>query len=417
MAEARTLWLAIPQPVRSLPADLAAVLALVLLTNAAVLAPLIRDTPLRIPLGLAFVLFVPGYAFIAALFPEAGESPTEDEWDDDGDAGDGDHADGDAGDGDDARDGVHTDASEVETDDGLFAGVGRSGIDGIERVALAFGLSIALVPLIGLVLNFTPWGIRLVPIMLAVSAFTVAATVVAAVRRWDLPPEERFRVPYREWIATGRKEVFEPETRTDAILNVLLAASVVLALGAVSFAIMVPPSGEQFSALYILTEDDDGELVAGGYPTEFAAGESAEIVVGVDNREHDTVEYTLVVLEQQVEFEDGVDTADGIDPGDPVVDANETDGDDIDGDDTGAVDDAAVGLEVIDQNELDRFEPTLAHNESWLHTHAVEPTFTGENVRLVWLLYPDGEVPDEPSTDDTEYWVQLWVDVEDSNGE
>jgi len=32
------------------------------------------------------------------------------------------------------------------------------GIDGIERVALSFGLSIAIVPLIGLVLNFTPWG-------------------------------------------------------------------------------------------------------------------------------------------------------------------------------------------------------------------------------------------------------------------
>jgi len=35
----------------------------------------------------------------------------------------------------------------------------REGIDdGIERVALSFGLSIAIVPLIGLVLNFTPWG-------------------------------------------------------------------------------------------------------------------------------------------------------------------------------------------------------------------------------------------------------------------
>ena len=389
MVEARTLWLAIPRPVRTLPADLAAVLALVLLTNAAVLAPLIRETPLRIPLGLAFVLFVPGYAFIAALFPEAGESPTGDGWED-GPT--------------DAGESAAPDDDSATPDDGLLAGVGRSGIDGIERVALAFGLSIALVPLIGLVLNFTPWGIRLVPIMLAVSGFTVAATVVAAVRRWELPPDERFRVPYRAWIAAGRAEVFGPETRTDAVLNVLLAASVVLALGAVSFAIMVPPAGEQFSALYVLTEDDDGELVAGDYPTELTAGESAEIVVGVDNREHDTVAYTLVLVEQQVAFEDGVDSGDA---GDPVVDANETDGDDP----------AAVGLEVVDQNELDRFEPTLAHNESWLHPHAVEPTFTGENVRLVWLLFPDGEVPAEPSTDDTEYWVHLWVDVEESGGE
>ena len=406
MVEARTLWLAIPRPVRALPADLAAVLALVLLTNAAVLAPLIRETPLRIPLGLAFVLFVPGYAFIAALFPEAGESPTGDGWDDSADGGD-----TGATDGSDSTDGANARPGDGDVDDGFLAGVGRSGIDGIERVALAFGLSIALVPLIGLVLNFTPWGIRLVPIMLAVSGFTVAATVVAAVRRWELPPEERFRVPYREWSAAGRAEVFEPETRTDAILNVLLAASVVLALGAVSFAIMVPPSGEQFSALYILTEDDDGELVAGGYPTDLTAGESAEIVVGVDNREHDTVEYTLVLVEQQVAFEEGVDPGDdGFDAGDPVGDATESDADDTDGSDS-------VGLEVVDQNELDRFEPTLAHNESWLHPHAVEPTFTGENVRLVWLLFPGGEVPETPGTDDTEYWVHLWVDVEATDGE
>ena len=36
---------------------------------------------------------------------------------------------------------------------------------------------------------------------------------------------------------------------------------------------------------------------------------------------------------------------------------------------------------------------------------------TGEDVRLVWLLYPDGEVPAEPSTETTEYHVHLWVDV------
>ena len=35
------------------------------------------------------------------------------------------------------------------------------GMDAVERVALSFGLSIAVVPLIGLILKYTPWGIRL----------------------------------------------------------------------------------------------------------------------------------------------------------------------------------------------------------------------------------------------------------------
>ena len=360
MVDPRSAMAMLPRPVRRLPADLAAVLAFVVLTNVAVLGPVIRETPLRVPLGLAFVLFVPGYAFIAALFPEAGESPT-DERDPAVDGGSG------------------TDESAT-----LFASVptvgDREGIDGIERVALSFGLSIAITPLLGLVLNFTPWGIRLVPIMLTVSGFTVAATAVAVARRRELPPEDRFRVPYREWYAAGRAELLEPDTRADAALNALLVISVMLALGTVSYAVVVPPDGEQFSAVYILTEDDDGELVADDYPEEFVRGESQEVVVGVDNHEQRPVDYTVVVVEQRVS-----------------VEGNET--------------------VVEEQRELDRLETRLAHNESWHRPYALEPTMTGEDIRIVWLLYPDGNVPAEPSTETTDYHVHLWVDVSERNPE
>ncbi|NKE37278.1 DUF1616 domain-containing protein [Natronococcus sp. JC468] len=362
MDDRRSLRLLLPRPVRRLPADLAAMLVVTVLVNVAVFAPLVRDTPLRVPLGLVFALFVPGYVFVAALFPEAGESPTDR----------------------DAEDG----------DAGRFSGESiRAGIDGIERVALAFGLSIAVVPLIGLVLNFTPWGIRLAPIMVALSGFTVAATAVAARRRWELPAEERFAVPYGEWYAAGRSELLEPDTRLDGALNVMLILSIVLAVGVVGFAVVSPPAGEQFSAVYLLTEDDDGELVADDYPTELAQGESGEVVLGVDNHEHETTDYTLVAVEQQTET---------------VV--NESAVTESDGENRTAVNETVV----TEQRELERFETTLAHNESWHRTHEFEPTMTGENVRIVWLLFPGGEVPEEPTTDDTEYHVHLWVDVEDS---
>ncbi|MDG5760444.1 DUF1616 domain-containing protein [Natronococcus sp. A-GB1] len=361
MDDRRSLRLLIPRPIRRLPADLAAMLVVTLLVNVAVFVPIVRDTPLRAPLGLAFALFVPGYVFIAALFPEAGESPTADDPD----------------------------------DTTRFSGESiRAGIDGIERVALAFGLSIAIVPLIGLMLNFTPWGIRLTPIMLSLSGFTVLATAVAAHRRWELPAEERFAVPYRTWYAAGRSELLEPETRLDGALNVLLVLSIVLAVGVVGFAVVSPPAGEQFSAVYLLTEDDDGELVADGYPTEFTQGESAEVIVGVDNHEHETTDYTVVAVEQQTETvvnESAVTEAGGEDGNETAV--NET--------------------VVTEQQELERFETTLGHNESWHQTHELEPTMVGEDIRIVWLLFPDGEVPDEPTTDDTEYHVHLWADVEE----
>ncbi|WP_252698810.1 DUF1616 domain-containing protein [Natronosalvus vescus] len=351
MNAARSLWLLLPRHVRHLPADLSAVVGMVVLTNVAVFAPLIRETPLRVPVGLVFILFVPGYAFIAALFPEQGDEPVT------GTA-------------------HERDADSSDSSDQMVAGwvdVPRPGIDGIERVAVSFGLSIAIVPLIGLGLNFTPLGIRLTPIMIAVSGFTLPVTAIAAYRRWELPVEERFRVPYRQWWHRGRAELFEADSRADALLNLLLVASIVLAVGSIVFAIAVPPQGEQFSELYILTEDDDGDLVASGYPTEFAQGESAEIVLGIGNNEQRTVNYTVVVVEQDVE----------------------------------TVDNDSI---VHEQRELQRFHTQVAHNETWLHTHDIAPTIDENDTRIVWLLYVD-DVPADPTSENADYTVHLWVDV------
>jgi uncharacterized membrane protein len=368
------LWLLLPEPVRRLPADLAAVVALVVLTVLAVLLPVVSETPLRVVLGLPFVLFVPGYAFIAALFPEAGESPTAD-----GSAGDEAPDTGSAGD-------ESPDAGD------------RSGIDGIERVALSFGLSIAIVPLIGLVLNFTPWGIRLVPILASVSGFTLIAVAAAAVRRRELPEEERFRVPYRAWVAAGRAELLEPDSRGDAALNVLLVLSIVLATASVGYAVAVPKQGEQFSELYLLTEGEDGDLVADDYPTEFVRGEPRSLVVGIGNQEHRTVEYTVVTELQAVEIERSGNGSVGTNAS---VNASASAGN--------------VSMTVLEEEEIRRFETELAHNRTWIRPHNVTPTLTGEDLRLTYLLY-ESAPPEDPTVDSAYRAVWLWVNVSESPG-
>jgi len=351
MADAQDLRLLLPEPVLRLPADLAAVLALVAITLFAVFVPGVRETPLRVILGLPFVLFIPGYAFIAALFPEAGGSPVaEDE-----------------------------DADTVVDDDPPD----ERGIDGIERVALSFGLSIAVVPLIGLVLNFTPWGIRLVPIMVSVSGFTVVCTAVAAQRRWELPEDEQFGVPYEQWVAEARAELFQPDSRADAGLNVLLVLSILLATASVGYAVAVPKQGEQFTEFYILTEDDDGELVADDYPTEFVRGESKPVVLGIGNQEFETVDYTVVVELHRVEFEQA---------------GNNT-----------------TRVEVTEAEELQRYQPRVAHNETWQRPYNVTPTMTGENLRLTFLLYRDG-APADPTVDNAYRELHLWVNVTATGG-
>ena len=334
MAPNRGWRLLLPEPIRRFPADLAAVVGLTLVTVLVVVLPVVRETPIRIVLGLPFVLFLPGYAFIAALFPERGTTADADE-------------------------------DDVERD---------GGIDGIERVALSFGLSIAIVPLLGLVLNFTPWGIQLTPIILSVSALTIGCAIVAALRRWELPAEERFSVPYREWVAAGRTEIFHPDDRTDAVLNVVLALTIVLALGSVGFAVASPQDGEQFTEFYLLTENDEGELVASGYPEEFVQGEAQSLIVGIENQEHETVDYTVVVQLERVEGE-GNETA------------------------------------IAEREELDRFRTTLAHNETQQMEREIAPTMAGEELRLTFLLY-EGEVPAEPTRDNAYRDLHLWISVE-----
>jgi uncharacterized membrane protein len=62
-------------------------------------------------------------------------------------------------------------------------------LDGIECLALSVGLSLALVPLVGLLLNYTPWGIRLDPIMISLTILTVGLALVAFARRFRLSVE------------------------------------------------------------------------------------------------------------------------------------------------------------------------------------------------------------------------------------
>ena len=355
-----------PRLVREFPPDLTVCVLVTVLTVLAATVPIVRETPLRVVLGLPFVLFVPGYVFVAALFPEAGAGP----------GGDDDGADG--------EDTTETeDDGENEGDDsGMIDRDG--GIDGIERVALSVGLSIAVVPLLGLGLNFTPWGIRLLPILVAVGGFVLLASVVAAYRRLALPPAERFRVPYRQWYESGRAELLEPDSRLDLALNVLLALSVVLAASSVVYAVAVPKPGESFTEYYVLTENETGDLVADDYPTEFVEGEAKSLVMGIENNEHQRVNYSVVVAIQNVTFEGGSGPANAT--------AN------------------ATVAEVVDQSTLDRFGVALGHNETWLESYSVRPTMAGEDLRLAFLLYRDG-VPATPSVENAYRELHLWVNV------
>ena len=221
---------------RSIPSDIILVWLITALCVIFVLTPVLNDTVFRIILGLLLILFVPGYSLIAALFPK------------------------------------------------------KNDLDGIERTALSFGLSIAVTPLIGLLLNYTPFGIRLEPILISLSVFTIVMSIIAYIRRWKLHEEEKFSVNFKYYF-NRTVESFKKESGTDRILSIVLVISIILAISATAYVIMVPKEGEKFTEFYILGQNG----TASNYPTNLTAGQTGNVTVGIVNHEYSTVNYEMII--------------------------------------------------------------------------------------------------------------------------
>ena len=221
--------------------DLALVILFTLLCIPFVVIPPLNEiSAVRIILGLPLVLFLPGYSLIATLFPR------------------------------------------------------KDDLGGIERVALSFGLSIAVVPLLGLALNYTPFGIRLSPILGVLSVFTVSLAIGAYIRRSSISEAERFVVENffpKNLNKTSDIRFAQSDTKIDKILTIILIISIVLAVSMTVYVIAMPKEGEKFTEFYVLGPNG----TADNYPTDLRVGEEGEVIIGIVNHEYANVTYQLEV--------------------------------------------------------------------------------------------------------------------------
>jgi len=118
------------------PADLSAMLVISLVALLSIFLPVVRTSIIRPVCVLAFIFFVPGYSFVAAVLPS------------------------------------------------------RSDLAYAPRVLLAVTLSIIIVPLIGFVLNFTPFAITLVPYLAFQTVLTIILVAIAVIRSARLPEND-----------------------------------------------------------------------------------------------------------------------------------------------------------------------------------------------------------------------------------
>jgi len=307
---------------RTVPVDMVGVCLAVLAS--VVVYYIDPGAPLRFVVSVPLLLFFPGYVLVGILFPRRGA----------------------------------VDRAQPNGNGSLATIRDLGRITGPERAALAVGLSVALVPFYGFGLELLPVGAFDSLILPTLVGVVLVGAVVASVRRLRVPSDERFSLP----LGAARDAIAAPFSgpmpRAERIATIALAASVLLAVLSVGYVLAVPQDGEQFTDLRVMTESPGGELRLGDYPEEVETGQTAEFVIGVDNREGSPQAYTIVVTAEQLIDSDGSVTA-------------------------------------IESTELGRFETTLDDGQRLQLPQTITPESRGE-IRLNYYLYQGG-APADPN--------------------
>lgn len=197
-------------------------IALALVGALVPLVPLIPLTIVRAPLGLLLALGLPGYALTAALFPN------------------------------------------------------RRDLDGLTRTALIFGLSVALLPVMTLVLSALPWGLRPWPVTISLSIWTLTMSTTAVWRRRALdletPPSNE---PHHSW----------PINRYLLVGGTILGVMVVAIVS--SGWLVYPPARP--TEFYVLNTNGMVEQ----YPRDIAPTDEIELMLGIVSHERGKREFTI----------------------------------------------------------------------------------------------------------------------------
>jgi len=245
--------------------------------------------------GLTLLLFAPGYVLFAAIFPGQGEAS----W--------------------------------------------------AERIALSFGMSIALVPLMGLVLNFTPFGIGARSVIATVTSFTIIVGLVAYWRRMRLAAPNRLSLTiafvFRDW---------NSRNLLDKGLTLGVIVSIAVAGATLAYMIAIPAPSEPFTEFYISGTGAN----TSGYPSHLNVSERGNVVLGLANHEGAVVSYAVRVDLSGVRL------------------AYNNSG-------------VVIGTVEVNRTTLSWFNITLPNEQSWARPYPFWINSTG-SWRMQFLLYKAG---------------------------
>ncbi len=186
---------------------------------------------LRIPLGIFYMFFVPGYALQAALFPR------------------------------------------------------QSHLARLDRLAISIGLCIAITPILGLVLDGPLGGIFLWQSIIFLSSVTAIFSFATVYRRSGLK-EDPINAPDE---AVGLSPWWQTTGNVNRSLLVMFIAVISIAVVITVVSFSTPKPDQLLTELYMVGPDG----IAANYPRNVVANQPFTLIIGVANYEGEDLTYSI----------------------------------------------------------------------------------------------------------------------------
>jgi uncharacterized membrane protein len=299
---------------------------------------------LKIFFGLIFLLFIPGYLILYTLFP----------------------------------------TKKI-----------NKGINFIERIALSFGISLAIVALIGIALYYLAGKINSESALISIFIFEMSFGFISIYRWYKTIPEERliFSINLSLFELKNNLKI---KSKLDKLLIMILIILIIFTITIFIFIITSPIQHEKYTSFNLLSSDRSTT----NYPNNIIAGENTTIIIGITNHEYKTINYTVEIwlINQTINF-------------------NKT-----------------TNENIITYNNawfMDKINVTLKHTNKkidkewesqWEYNYTFNITKKGENLTLVFLLfntstdiyYPSIDYKDiiEQKIDKSYEGLHIWITVE-----